>query len=723
MESMRRELLLLLFVMNLFCDVAVGQWKTQASGTSADFRGVSAIGSSVVWASGSKGTYARTTDGGATWRASVVPGAEQLDFRDVQAIDADTAYLLNAGEPARIYKTTDGGSHWTLQYTNTTRGVFFDAMAFWDAEHGIAFSDPVGGSFLIVTTTNGGQSWKEVPRENIPPPLPGEAAFAASGTCISVQGRDNVWFGTGGGAVSRVFRSTDRGQTWKVATTPIKSGNASSGIFSIAFKDATNGVAVGGDYQKVNEASDNVARTTDGGESWTQGGRSEPPGLREAASYVPGTSRPTLVAVGPSGSGYSLDDGQTWTRIDTTGHHSVSFTGPINAGWAVGAGGQISKYVGTIPGARGQSRPVAVIPFEISGNLIFLHVRVNKSDPLWFIFDTGASVSIIKQKRAESMRLKLVSDEKVFGGTPAAKGVSLNLTGAELVNQTIFAAPIEALEPSVGRTIDGILGYDLCKNFVIEIDYSARRMNLYESENYQYQGSGETVPIIIEDNTPFVRARLTQSESNSAEGKFLIDTGASGALNVFGEFDDAHKFSSSLTKTLNSMGVGFSSKSQTRVGRIKRLQLGRLVIENLVATFPRTTGDEPSEDEAGDGEIGGDILRRFKVIVDHARQRIILEPNALFAEPYQASLTGVAIAAEGSDFNTFKVRNVFSDSPAAEAGLRAGDIITAIDGKPAAELTAEQLRQMFRQEGREYILKIKRGETLLQVTLRTRRLI
>jgi photosystem II stability/assembly factor-like uncharacterized protein len=336
----------------LYVSVVAGQWKTQSSGTSADFRGVSAASPTVVWASGSKGTYTRTTDGGATWRASVVPGAERLDFRDVQAIDANTAYLLNAGEPARIYKTTDGGERWSLQYTNTTAGVFFDAMAFWDADHGIAFSDPVGGHFLIITTANGGATWKEVPRENIPPPLPGEAAFAASGTCIAVQGRDNVWFGTGGGAVSRVFRSTDRGQTWKVAPTLIKSGNASSGIFSLAFKDARNGVAVGGDYRKVDEASDNVAQTTDGGATWTQGGRSQPPGLKEAVVYVPGTIAPTLIAVGPSGSGYSLDDGKTWARIDTGGYHSLSFTGASNAGWAVGAGGRVAKFVGAVPGAR-----------------------------------------------------------------------------------------------------------------------------------------------------------------------------------------------------------------------------------------------------------------------------------------------------------------------------------------------------------------------------------
>ena len=354
---MKRKLFLLLCII-LCSHQALAQWKTQESGTSADFRGVSAVNSSVAWASGSKGTYTRTTDGGATWRAQVVPGAEALDFRDVQAVDASTAYLLSAGEPARIYKTTDGGSHWTLQYTNTTKGVFFDAMAFWDAQHGIAFSDPVGGSFLIITTTDGGATWREVPRENIPPPLPNEAAFAASGTCLTVQGRHNVWFGTGGGAVSRVFRSTDQGRTWKVAVTPIKSGNASSGIFSLAFKDARRGVAVGGDYKKTDEASDNVARTTDGGATWDLGGRSQPPGLKEAVVYVPGTSTsPTLIAVGPSGSGYSLDDGKTWTRIDTRGFHSTSFTGPTNAGWAVGAGGLIAKYVGTVPATHARVRP------------------------------------------------------------------------------------------------------------------------------------------------------------------------------------------------------------------------------------------------------------------------------------------------------------------------------------------------------------------------------
>ncbi|MGB7922339.1 MAG: PDZ domain-containing protein, partial [Pyrinomonadaceae bacterium] len=327
------------------------------------------------------------------------------------------------------------------------------------------------------------------------------------------------------------------------------------------------------------------------------------------------------------------------------------------------------------------------------------------------------------QKRAGTLGLKLESDEQTFGGTPGAKGVSLNLTGAELVNQTIFAAPTEPLEPSIGRTVDGILGYDLFNSYVVEIDYLARRLNLYQPQDYRYQGPGEIIPITVEDNTPFMRARLTQPAANSAVGKFLIDTGANGAINVFAPFDNAHKFSNSLTKALQSTGVGFTSKSQTRTGRIERLQLGRLMMKNVVATFPRTAQGESSEDEAGDGEIGGELLRRFKVIIDSSRARIILEPNARFAEPFQGSLTGVSIAAEGPDFKTFKARSVFDNSPAAEAGLRAGDIITAINGQPAARLTAEQLRQMFRREGRNYNLNIRRGDKSLRVSLKTRRLI
>lgn len=327
------------------CAIAQPQWTEQKSGTTARLRGVSAVSRTVAWASGNGGTYARTTDGGATWQSALVPGAVQLDFRDVQGVDANTAYLLSIGpgEQSRIYKTADGGNAWALQFTNHNSKAFFDAFDFWDARMGIAMSDPVDGRFIVIKTTDGGANWKETPPENLPSALEGEGAFAASGTCIAVQGKTNVWFGTGGAAVARVFRSTDCGETWKVASTPITAGNASSGIFSIAFKDVRNGVIVGGDYKNEGEASNNVAITTDGGATWVLANGPRPSGFRSAVAYVAGTRGPMLVAVGPTGSDYSTDNGASWVSLGSAGFHAVSFAG-VDAGWAVGEGGRIGKY-------------------------------------------------------------------------------------------------------------------------------------------------------------------------------------------------------------------------------------------------------------------------------------------------------------------------------------------------------------------------------------------
>lgn len=340
MKLIKAGLLFIFF--SLASGSASAQWSLQSSGTDADFRGLCAVSSTVAWASGTRGTFTRTTDGGKTWRAGVVPGAETLDFRDVDAFDANTAYLLSIGngESSRIYKTTDGGAHWTLQFTNKIAGAFFDAMAFWDRDHGIAMSDPVDGHFLIITTDNGGKTWNQVPSSNIPPAIKGEGGFAASGTCITVQGQSNVWFASGG-AAARVFRSTDRGRTWQVATTPIASGVESAGIFSIAFKDAWNGIITGGDYRKPEAAVNSVATTTDGGRTWKPAQGAQPKGYRSAVAYVHGSGGFTLVAVGTSGSDFSKDGGENWAVLDQENYNSVSFA--AGAGWAAGPRGRIAK--------------------------------------------------------------------------------------------------------------------------------------------------------------------------------------------------------------------------------------------------------------------------------------------------------------------------------------------------------------------------------------------
>jgi len=321
------------------------QWVSQESGTAARLRGLSVVGPKVAWASGAKGTVILTIDGGATWRARPVPGGTDLDFRDVHAVDAQTAYLLaiGEGEKSRIYKTTDAGATWTLQHTNLDPKGFLDAIAFWDADHGIALGDPVNGRYTILTTDDGGKTWIQGGAEGMPPALPMEGAFAASGTCLVTLGERNVWFGTGGGRSARVFRSTDRGRTWTVHETPMRAGSATTGVFSLAFRDDTHGVIVGGAYDLPDRRGQVVATTEDGGTSWKVVEGREPAGFRSAVAFVEPGDPLWLITVGPSGSDTSTDGGRTWRPLTSSGFHAVGFAGAA-AGWAVGEDGRVAKF-------------------------------------------------------------------------------------------------------------------------------------------------------------------------------------------------------------------------------------------------------------------------------------------------------------------------------------------------------------------------------------------
>ena len=315
----------------------------QNSGTTALLQAVSVVDSKVVWASGHQGTYARTTDGGATWHSAVVPGADSLQFRDVHAVDASTAYLMSAGngELSRIYKTSDGGMNWQLQFTSHEPKAFYDCMAFWDADHGIAMSDEVGGHFPIIATDDGGRSWKPVSQSVLPPALPGEGSFAASGSCVATRAPGFAWIGTGNSSAARVLHTADGGRSWIAATTPLPSAEG-VGLASVAFRDELHGVAMGGSMMDTSARTDDVAVTSDGGRSWTARGRAPISSAIYGGSYVPGARTPTLVAVGPGGAAASFDEGRSWVTVDTTAYWAVSFASP-SAGWAVGPRGRIKR--------------------------------------------------------------------------------------------------------------------------------------------------------------------------------------------------------------------------------------------------------------------------------------------------------------------------------------------------------------------------------------------
>lgn len=327
-------------------------WVERPTGSTAQLRGLAAVNHRVAWVSGSAGTVLRTDDGGRTWD-DVSPGGDtgELEFRDIEAFDAYRAVILSIGEAgdSRIYRTSDGGHTWHLGFQNNEAAAFYDCMDFWDPWHGLAMSDPVDGKIRILSTRNGGRSWSVVDPAGMPEALPGEFAFAASGTCLVTAGSHNAWIATGGGAQSRVLHSSDRGQTWSAATTPVASTEA-GGIFSLAVRPTfrpRSGLrydvaAVGGDYLDPDRTAATSAYSQDSGASWTGGG--DLGGYRSGAAWLP-RNRAAVLAVGPTGTDLSRDGGRTWTAVDSGSLDGVQCTWD-GACWASGAAGRVTVLRG-----------------------------------------------------------------------------------------------------------------------------------------------------------------------------------------------------------------------------------------------------------------------------------------------------------------------------------------------------------------------------------------
>ena len=320
---------------------------------------VSPVNSRVVWAAGTGGTYVVTTDGGETWKAAVVPGAENLQFRDVHGVSDRIAYLMsirNNTTDFRIYKTLDGGATWTIEFTNETENAFYDCFAFWTSHRGITHSDSVNGVFPDIRTTDG-IAWKSI-AANMPPALSGEASFAASGTCIAAQGDRNAWIATGGATVARILATKDGGDTWNAYDTPLVSSPSAGGV-SVAFRDSQHGIVGGGDL--ASNASADTATSDDGGQTWTLTNKPPTQGAIFCLAYVRGIRHGEDEEFGQehehavvitteaepnftSGeAAWTPDEGRTWFRLPgASGFWAVAFADP-EAGWFVGNNAQILK--------------------------------------------------------------------------------------------------------------------------------------------------------------------------------------------------------------------------------------------------------------------------------------------------------------------------------------------------------------------------------------------
>lgn len=366
---------------------------------------------------------------------------------------------------------------------------------------------------------------------------------------------------------------------------------------------------------------------------------------------------------------------------------------------------------------------ITSMPFDLYFNLIFLKVEINGAGPFWMILDSGFEGTVINQSTLEKngWPVTVSHKEAAPGGeieVAYADSLDIVLPGLALDDMRAMVISLDGLEPIAGRVIDGILGHDFFSRFTLVIDYAAGRLDVYDSTNYRFGGGGQIIPITIENNEPFLFATLESGDRSPVRAKLKIDTGSSDFLGLNGSFVTHEDLFEPQKKKIPAQGAAVGGYTENYVTRLKGFRIGDMLIQNSVIGYSIDTlrgGDA--------GTIAGEFLSRFTVTFDYARHRIILKKNDHFSDPYEYDMSGIFPVAEPPDFKTIKIDNVTENSPAFEAGLKAGDIIISIDDKPAGEYSIAQIREMLKIDGKSYRLEIERARENMSIVLRLRSLI
>ena len=367
------------------------------------------------------------------------------------------------------------------------------------------------------------------------------------------------------------------------------------------------------------------------------------------------------------------------------------------------------------------------IPFELANKTIFIQVQVAKKKPLWFVLDTGDKYAIIDLSIAKSLGLEFGDQVDVMGGgKDAIKGSFLKnsmftVPGVEGFTQPLFIAlPLERLAKLSGHEFAGILGFDFISKFVIDIDYLSSTLTLHDQATYKYEGRGESLPITFNSaGHPVVRAQVIDGAKSPTEGAFVLDLGSGQSVILNKHLVERERFLDSSRRTIPWLeGHGIGGGIDGVVGRIKSLKLGSFQIDNPIAVFSQANSGAFAGNDA-QGNIGAAILEQFKIVLDYANSRIILEPNAQFGKPIEGNRSGLLLVASGDNYRTFTIESIADDSPASEAGLQVGDVLVSINKRPAGAQTLSNLRSMF-QVLNECDLIVARGGKHLGVHLKLR---
>jgi len=369
--------------------------------------------------------------------------------------------------------------------------------------------------------------------------------------------------------------------------------------------------------------------------------------------------------------------------------------------------------------------PIASTPIKIADNLVIVEVAVNGRTGN-FIFDTGAEGTVINTSFATQVGLKSEGTTVGTGSAGSAtagiiRSTSLRIAGVEATDVTVYSLAIDPFAAALGIKIDGVLGNDIIGQLVVEIDYAAAVLTLYDPPGYRPSKDADVVPMTIEDNQPFIAAAVSISGKRSLPAKLEIDTGSTGSLLLNSPFVRRHRLLTSLRRSIGTRTGGVGGTGTSTVGRIAGIRFGRTdVAEPIAQLYTGTKGDNASGEY--DGILGGAIFRRFKMTVDMPGRRLFLEPNAHLTDPFETDMSGIDLVADGGALNIITADEVKPASVAAKAGIRGGDVIRSINGRPASVLGMQEVRRLFRTAG-AYKVEIARGRRVFPVRLVLKRIL
>ena len=366
------------------------------------------------------------------------------------------------------------------------------------------------------------------------------------------------------------------------------------------------------------------------------------------------------------------------------------------------------------------------IRFELVNDLVLVQARVNNSDLLWFIFDTGASNTVIDTKRAAALALKAKGKIVSTGSAGKAeaqlvRNISIQFPGFEVARLTAYTLPIDFFSAHFGIPISGVIGNDIIGRVVAEIDYEKKELSFYDAASYRPEDGGQTFPVTLQDDLPMIQAQFTLA-NRSFSGLFEIDTGSTGAIQINTPFVGRHRLLSLVKQSKSENLGGVGGTAEAIATRVESFGLGKYRLMNPIVKLSKARqGDYSSR--RYDGLLGGEVFRRFKLTVDLQRRRVIFTPNSSLNNPFEADMSGLELVADGDDLGTYVIDDLEPGTPATEAGIKGGETLMAINGRPASEFSLEEIRRMFMYDGREYDLTLKRDAETIHVKLKLRRLV